>query len=452
MKRLLLSVLLLLLAAVFGYTQNIQNASTATKTIKKCGTMEHLEWMKQQDPTLEAKMQAEDKKFDDYIATHQTELENNKTVYILPVVVHIVYKAISGNNNDAGDITDAMVLEQINQTNKDWGGTNGRSMGVFSSSLRANSNITFCLAKRDPSGNATTGITRTTTTVTSFTYDNKVKSVSTGGCAAWLSSKYFNIWVCDLNSPHPELGGLCGYAQFPTQGINATYGVVIDYKCFGLSSAFGGTSTTATSPYNGGGTLSHEGGHCFNLYHIWGDDGGGCTQTAIGNGSDGCADTPNQANYTYGNHSGLLTDACSPSTPGIMYENFMDYSDDQDYACVTPNQVTRMQAAVSTYLITVANSGNCSGVGIDETNVINNVNIYPNPSNGLLNVNFNLLNPSNVVVSVYNMIGEKVVSYNKENASAVNTTLDLSKCASGVYFVKITSTNQTLTQKISLIR
>jgi len=317
---------------------NKANISTPIITPKRhCGTMEHLQWMMQQDPTLKQKMELEEKKFDNYIATHQQELENNKTAYTIPCVVHIVYNGSSEN------ISDARVQEQIEQTNLDWSGANGRSMGSFSSSLRANSNITLCLATEDPNGAATTGITRTPTTVSSFSYnDDGVKYASSGGCDAWDPTKYFNIWVCDLGS------SLCGYAQFPALGINSTYGVVIHYEYFGL--------TGASSPYNGGGTLSHEGGHCFNLYHIWGDDNGGCTQTSIGHGSDGCSDTPNQADATYGNHSGVLTDACTSSSPGIMYMNFMDYSDDVDLANVTPNQVTRMQAAVSQYLSGVANN------------------------------------------------------------------------------------------------
>ena len=304
-------------------------AETHATTPRKCGTMENLELMKQQDPTLEARMQAEEEKFNEYIAEHQYELENNKTVYTLPVVVHVIYN-ISGQ-----DISDARVAEQITQTNSDWAGTNGRSMEAFSASLRADCDITLCLATKDPSGNPTTGIERRQTTVSGFAYGTGMKYYSSGGLDAWDPTKYLNIWVCNLT------GGLCGFAQFPTSGINATYGVVIHYQVFGI--------TGASPPYNGGGTLSHEFGHCFNLYHIWGDYSG-CSP------DDGYVDTPTQDVETYGNHSGVLTDACQSSSPGIMYMNFMDYSDDADYANMTPNQATVMQAAVAQYLTSVANN------------------------------------------------------------------------------------------------
>jgi PKD repeat protein len=313
-----------------GYYANSQTVTTNQNDSKqrKCATMEHLAWLEQQDPSLAAKMASEEQKFDEYIAAHQTELENSKATYTLPVVVHVVY------NGTTGYVAPGTVQEQIDQTNSDWAGTNGRNMEAFNTSLRADAGITLCLATKDPSGNPSTGIDYKTTTVTSFSTNNGVKSTSTGGAAAWDPTKYLNIWVCNLP-------GYCGYAQFPTSGINSTYGVVIHYQYFGL--------TGASAPYNLGGTVSHEFGHCFNLYHTWGDEDA-CT------GTDYCADVPNQAAATYGDNSGVLTDACSTSSPGIMYMNFMDYSDDIDYTNMTPNQVTRMQSAVSTYLTGVANN------------------------------------------------------------------------------------------------
>lgn len=302
-------------------------AETPAVTPRHCGTMEHLEWLKQQDPTLEARMQAEEKKFNDYIAEHQQELENNKTTYTMPTVVHVVY------NGTSGYVSPTRVTEQITQTNSDWAGTNGRSMGAFSTSLRADCGITLCLATKDPLGNATTGIDYKTTTVSSWTYNNNMKHASTGGADAWDVTKYLNIWVCNLGS------SLCGFAQFPP--VNSNYGVVIHYQFFGI--------TGASPPYNLGGTTSHEFGHCFMLYHIWGD-ASGCTP------DDGYADTPAQNIETYGNHSGVLTDACQTSSPGIMYMNFMDYSDDADYANMTPNQKTVMQTTITNYLMSVANN------------------------------------------------------------------------------------------------
>jgi PKD repeat protein len=347
MKKLFLFVGLIFIFVALASAQNVSKRSvnlaptivksinavsndnpTTVSGVKRCGTMEHLEWMKQQDPTLEARMQAEEKRFNEYIETHRTELENSKAAYTMPVVFHCVY------NGTSGKITQTQANEQIVQMNKDWAGTNGRPMESFASSLRVNTGITFCLATKDPSGNATTGINWKPTTVSSFSSNDGVKKTASGGAAAWDPTKYLNVWLCNLS------GGLCGYAQFVTSGVNSTFGVVCHYQYFGL--------TGASAPYNGGGTVSHEFGHCFNLYHIWGD-ASGCSP------DDGYADTPTQDVSTSGAHSGVLTDACQGSSPGIMYMNLMDYSDDIDYANFTPNQTTVIQAATLNYLTSVAN-------------------------------------------------------------------------------------------------
>jgi hypothetical protein len=196
-------------------------------------------------------------------------------------------------------------------------------MYSFPSTLKVNTDLQFCLAQQKPDGSATNGIERRLTTVSSFSTNDNMKHYSTGGLDAWDPTKYMNIWVCNLGS------SLCGYAQFPTTGINGNYGVAINYLYFG--------TTGASAPYNLGGTASHEIGHCFNLYHIWGDDGTACT------GTDNCGDTPNQAGPNYGMPA-FPHVTCSNGTLGDMFMNFMDYSDDAAYTNFTPNQKSRIQA------------------------------------------------------------------------------------------------------------
>jgi hypothetical protein len=313
MKKLI--TLMILSVVISGFTTRVQAQ-------RMCGTMEYLQQQKADDPTLELRIENYEQALQKWIQENQEAVNSSKATITVPVVVHIVY------NTTAENISDARVLEQIAILNRDYAGLNTGSMGAFSTSLKINTDLQFCLAQRTPTGAATTGIERRQTTVTSFSTNNAMKYYAQGGLDAWTSSKYINIWVCNLG------GGLCGYAQFPSSGVNATFGVVINYQYFGV--------TGAVAPYNLGGTTTHEIGHCFNLYHIWGDDAGACT------GTDYCTDVPNQANYTYGVHTGLLTDGCSATTPGIQYMNFMDYSDDISYANFTPNQKTRIAALFAT--------------------------------------------------------------------------------------------------------
>lgn len=320
---------ILILASVFAFLVNVN----AQAPQRKCGTMEYLAQQKAEDPTLEIKIENYEVAMQKWIDANQEYINNSKAIVTVPVVVHVVY------NTTAQNISDARVLEQINILNRDYAGLNTGSMGSFSSSLKVNTDLQFCLAQRKPDGTATNGIDRKSTTVTSFSTNNYVKMSSKGGLDAWDATKYMNIWVCNLG------GGLCGYAQFPTSGVNSTFGVVINYQYFGV--------TGAVAPYNLGGTTTHEIGHCFNLYHVWGDDNGACT------GTDYCTDIPNQANSTYGVHTGVLTDACTSTSPGVQYMNFMDYSDDASYANFTPNQKARIAALFTSggllYSLSVSN-------------------------------------------------------------------------------------------------
>jgi hypothetical protein len=191
--------------------------------------------------------------------------------------------------------------------------------------LAADARVEFELATTDPAGNPTNGITRTSTTVSGFSDDNKVKHNSSGGADAWSRDNYLNLWACRLS------GTLLGYAQFPG-GPPDTDGVVIRDTAFG-------TTGTAAAPFNLGRTATHEIGHWLNLRHIWGDDGNGCS------GDDFVADTPNCA----GSNTGTPTFphvSCSNGPNGDMFMNYMDYTDDAGMFMFTAGQVTRMQASL----------------------------------------------------------------------------------------------------------
>ena len=164
----------------------------------------------------------------------------------------------------------------------------------------ADPNIEFCLATVDPSGNATTGITRTSTTTASWTTNDYMKYSVRGGKDAWDRNKYLNIWVCTMS------GGILGYAQFPG-GAAVTDGVVIDYRYLG-------TTGTATAPFNKGRTATHEVGHWLNLRHIWGD--ANC-------GSDLVSDTPTHNTSNYGCPTYPHLSTCT-GTPVEMTMNYMD--------------------------------------------------------------------------------------------------------------------------------
>ncbi|HTA61799.1 MAG TPA: M43 family zinc metalloprotease [Bacteroidia bacterium] len=290
-----------------------------------CGAMQHEQWLQQQNPKRAEQRKAYEQALSNFIKNASAK-QNNKTQSItqIPLVVHMVY------SSTADSVQDAQIFSQIKILNADYTRTNADTVNTPApfKSVSSAPMVQYCWAQRDPNGNPTTGIERRKSTTTSWTTDDKVKAYATGGLDAWDPTRYFNIWVCNLG------GGLLGYGEFPTASVSNTYGFVAGATCFG-------DTLLAQPPYAKGRTATHEIGHCFNLLHIWGDDGTACT------GSDQCADTPNQAGQNFGCPTYPLTDACTTTAPGVMFMNYMDYTDDACMNMFTADQALRMVAIIN---------------------------------------------------------------------------------------------------------
>ncbi len=310
-------------------------ASSVKAQQRTCSSMENQTRLELIYPELKKNQISIEEQTQNYL---QNAAKENAVTVNIPVVVHVLY------NSTAQNISDAQIKSQIDVLNEDFQKLNADKTLVPSafSSLAANCNISFCLASKDPNGNTTSGIVRKATSTTSFIDDDKVKSSTTGGDNAWNSTKYLNLWVCNLG------GGLLGYAQFPG-GPTATDGVVILYTAFGRTG-------NVTSPYNKGRTTTHEVGHWLNLRHIWGD--ANC-------GSDLVNDTPTQQTSNYG----------CPTYPhitctnnGDMSMNYMDYVDDACMYMFSSGQSSRMNALFASNgarvgLVTSTGCGASTGTG-----------------------------------------------------------------------------------------
>jgi hypothetical protein len=296
---------------------------------RNCGTMEHLHEMTQQDPGLTNRMQQIERETEQWISSQTAN--RAAAVVTIPVVVHVVYNTTSQN------ISDAQIQSQINILNQDFRKLNSDVSLVPSvfAPLAADCEIQFCLAQRDPNGNATNGIVRRSTTVTSFSTNDNIKRNANGGSDPWNTSQYLNIWVGNLS------GGLLGYAQFPG-GTAATDGVVCTFTAFG-------NTGTAAAPFNKGRTATHEVGHWLNLRHIWGD--ATC-------GNDQVTDTPTQSGPNYGCPA-FPKVSCSNGPNGDMHMNYMDYTDDACMYMFTAGQKSRMLAALNGTRASLLSSQGC---------------------------------------------------------------------------------------------
>lgn len=245
----------------------------------------------------------------------------------IPIVIHVVY------NTPEQNISEEQIKSQIEILNQDFSRTNPDKKNTPAQFLpvAANCGIQFCLVK----------VIRTQTNVTEFNDNDDVKSCSTGGSAALDTTKYMNVWVCPLGDR------LLGYAEFPNTAVSPTYGVVVNYACFGSVGAI-------RKPYNLGRTLTHEISHCLGIYHIFSESNtNSCAKT------DHCADIPSQSTPTSGCPTFPRTDDCSLSSPGVMFMNYMDYTNDACMNIFTKDQAKRMNAVLNIAPYKSLGSGDC---------------------------------------------------------------------------------------------
>ncbi|HHZ65133.1 MAG TPA: hypothetical protein EYN51_06505, partial [Flavobacteriales bacterium] len=106
--------------------------------------------------------------------------KQSMVIRTIPVVVHVVHNP-ANSNNPTENVPDAVIFDMINTLTEDFRRLNPDTVntrGVFVP-VAADAEMEFCLASKDPLGNATTGITRTVTSEVYYdnnTETNKMKS------------------------------------------------------------------------------------------------------------------------------------------------------------------------------------------------------------------------------------------------------------------------------------
>ena len=372
---------------------------------RTCGTMDKLQMEIAADPSREVSLRQLDKQTDEWIKNNQDYINSSKTLITIPVVVHVLY------NTTAQNISDAQIFSQIAALNQDYRNLNadGANAPSVFQGLRADVEVEFCLATIDPNGATTTGITRTQTSSTSFAMSgDPMKFSAQGGHDIWNRDKYLNFWVCNLS------GGLLGYAQFPG-GSASTDGVVILYTAFG-------TTGTAQAPYNKGRSATHETGHWLNLYHIWADDNGGCSQ------DDQVSDTPLQGDMNYGCPS-FPQNTCGVDN---MTMNYMDYTDDGCMYMFTTGQKARMVAALNGPRASLLTSTVCGTTGTPPVaDFIANVTTIPIGGS----VNFTDLSTNSPTSWSWSFTGGTPATSTTQNPTGITYN------TAGTYAVTLTATN-----------
>ncbi len=226
-----------------------------------------------------------------------TGYESNVTGGSVNVYFHVIRRGTGVAN---GDVTTAMITNQINVLNSAYSGT-GWSFNLVSTDRTTN----------------TSWFNNCATTST----ESQIKNALRQGTADDL-----NIYTCNPS------GGLLGWATFPSS-YNS------NPKMDGVVVLFSSLPGGSAAPYNLGDTATHEVGHWMGLYHTF---QGGCNGTG-----DTVSDTPAEKSPAFGCPNGR--DSCR-NKPGLdPITNFMDYTDDSCMFQFTAGQDSRMDSQYTTY-------------------------------------------------------------------------------------------------------
>jgi len=368
---------------------------------------------------------------------NSSNLRTEAKIYKIPVVVHIIHNNATGTTGGANNsnISAEQINTQIQVLNEDYRKKSGTN-GYNTSAVGADMELEFVLATTDPNGNATTGITRTYVTQTSFDFLNDNQTIA--NLVHWDFEKYLNIWVVRSN------GRTIGYSAFPYDsqlvGLGATAsdiagqnifdGVIIDFRNFGI--CCGTISTT----YNLGRTTTHEVGHWLGLLHTNADEV--C-------GDDFCDDTPQIESLNLNTTCASLTSTCNGVKRVNMIENYMDYSPDRCMNIFTNDQKNRSRMALDLSLKRKRLLQSLETL-VDTDKLT--ISVEPNPLKNSSFIKTQFKGQKNINILVFDFRGVLMYQENFTNQKSNFFSLKSDILKSGEYIVKVTADAEIATQKI----
>ena len=270
----------------------------------------------------------------------------NEEILTIPVVFHVIH--VGEEYGWMSNVPDEQLFSAIEALNEDFRklpGSNGDGVGV-------DTGIEFCLAKRDPNGNPTTGIVRVDGSSVPEYAENGIQATGDVGAGEiavkslsnWPYQDYLNIWVVSEIEGNNAQSGIQGYSRFPVPSM--VDGVVVLYNATGTTGNI--KSSTALNR-----TVTHEVGHYLGLYHTFHLTSSCTPESNCATQGDRVCDTPQ------------TTQSPSCNTLGCgqqMVENYMDYTAQTCMNAFTDGQRTRMRNTLIIDRATLLESLGCAAV------------------------------------------------------------------------------------------
>jgi gliding motility-associated-like protein len=321
---------LLISCFIFGSCCFAAAQNSSEEIFSGCGT----NLLLKQDPMLNNAQNSLNLDAYEYLATAAKSLRSPaSTVQYVPVVVHIIH------NGGPENISNLQVQTAISNINAKFVEND-------------NTQIQFCLAQRDPSGNPTNGITRDISSLTNETMETD--DIALKNINRWSPTCYLNIWIVSGINSLSSGPGVIGYAYFPSAHGMPMDGVVIEAAYFGSSATNDAVGT-------------HEIGHYLGLYHTFEN---ACTNNnCLLDGDQVCDTPPDQTTFSScaPNANSCSTDADDPTLNNPfstdvpdLGNDYMDYSNLPCYNMFTPGQYVRMNYFLNNVRSSLLNCLSCT--------------------------------------------------------------------------------------------
>jgi hypothetical protein len=148
--------------------------------------------------------------------------------------------------------------------------------------------------------------------------------------------------------------------------------------------------------------------------------------------------TDDEVNVLHMQTEGTFTVAV-PNTVNVG-EFWFGYQDDNMVGFYWGSNASQTEGSEN-YITVVKVNPEIIPVGVQETEAVNpmtTTRVYPTPTTGILNIEVNASQNSDVNISVFNIMGQKVSEQNTTvNTGITTTTIDTESLSSGIYFVTV---------------